>query len=57
MPRVSVVIPAYRAKPEQPDYLEETLESVRSQSYGKVEIVIVDDGSRPRSPPHAPTIS
>lgn len=45
VPRVSVVIPAYRARPDQPDYLEETLESVRSQSGGKVEIVIVDDGS------------
>jgi len=45
VPRVSVVIPAFRARPEQPDYLEETLESIRSQSYGKVEIVIVDDGS------------
>ena len=45
VPRVSVVIPAYRARPEHPDYLEEALESVRSQSFGKVEIVIVDDGS------------
>ena len=36
VPRVSVVIPAFRPRPEQPDYLEEALESVRSQSYDNV---------------------
>ena len=51
VPRVSVVIPAFRSRPEQPEYLEEALESVRSQSYDNVEIVIVDDGSPVRIAP------
>lgn len=45
VPRVSVVIAAFRASPGQPDYLEEALESVRAQAVAHVEIVIVDDGS------------
>ena len=39
---VSVVIPAYNAQ----DTIDETLRSVRSQSHGALEIIVVDDGSR-----------
>ncbi|TPJ38835.1 glycosyltransferase family 2 protein [Mesorhizobium sp. B2-3-13] len=39
---VSVIIPAYNAQ----DTIDETLRSVRSQSYKALEIIVVDDGSR-----------
>jgi glycosyltransferase involved in cell wall biosynthesis len=39
---VSVVIPAHNAQ----DTIDETLRSVRSQSYQALEIIVVDDGSR-----------
>ncbi|MER8865327.1 glycosyltransferase [Mesorhizobium sp. M0751] len=39
---VSVVIPAHNAQ----DTIDETLRSVRSQSHGELEIIVVDDGSR-----------
>ncbi|TAU54259.1 glycosyltransferase [Rhizobium leguminosarum] len=41
-PLVTVVIPAYNAEKT----LAETLRSVSSQSYDKLEILVVDDGSR-----------
>ncbi len=41
MPRVTVAIPAYNAA----DFLGETLASVRGQTYGDLEIIVVDDGS------------
>jgi glycosyltransferase involved in cell wall biosynthesis len=41
MPKVSVVIPAYKAMP----YLPETVASVLKQSYTDFEIVIIDDAS------------
>ncbi|MEP2934952.1 MAG: glycosyltransferase family A protein [Gilvibacter sp.] len=40
-PLVSVVIPTY----QRPDYLVLTLESVANQTYQKIEIIVIDDGS------------
>lgn len=41
-PLVSVVIPCYNMEP----YLAQTLESVINQTYKKLEIIVVDDGSK-----------
>src|SRR5689334_7548849 len=41
MPMVSAVVPAYNAEAT----LRETLESVRSQTHERLEIIVVDDGS------------
>lgn len=41
-PFVSVVMPAYNAG----RYIAEAIESVRAQSYGRWELVVVDDGSQ-----------
>jgi glycosyltransferase involved in cell wall biosynthesis len=43
---ITVIIPAYNAA----GTLDQTLESVRSQSYRDIEILIVDDGSRDETP-------
>jgi glycosyltransferase involved in cell wall biosynthesis len=37
---VSVIIPAHNAR----DTIDETLRSVRAQSYRALEIIVVDDG-------------
>lgn len=40
-PLISLIVPVYNVK----DYLEECLESIIKQSYTKLEIILVDDGS------------
>jgi glycosyltransferase involved in cell wall biosynthesis len=44
-PLISVVVPVYNACRSDPHYLNEALESVYQQTYRRIEIVIVDDGS------------
>jgi glycosyltransferase involved in cell wall biosynthesis len=47
-PKVSVVMPAYRRRPDDTasaKWLEEALDSIRAQTFGDWEIVLVDDGS------------
>ncbi|HSD81257.1 MAG TPA: glycosyltransferase, partial [Solirubrobacteraceae bacterium] len=41
MPRISVVVPIFNVEP----YLEECLGSIASQSFGDLEVILVDDGS------------
>ena len=45
MPRVSVIIPAHNAAP----FIEQTLASVREQTYQDWEVVVADDGSSDRT--------
>jgi CDP-glycerol glycerophosphotransferase len=46
MPRISVVVPIYNVEP----YLEECLASIAGQTFGDLEVVMVDDGSSDSSP-------
>ena len=41
MPKISVIIPVYKVE----QYLDECVESVVRQTYGDLEIILVDDGS------------
>jgi glycosyltransferase involved in cell wall biosynthesis len=41
VPRLSVIVPAHNAAP----FIEQTLDSVREQTYDDWEVVVVDDGS------------
>lgn len=45
-PLVSVIIPVYRTE----EYLVECVESVRKQTYSRLEIILVDDGSPDGAP-------
>lgn len=45
MKKVSIVVPVYNVE----QYLERCLDSIRSQSYEKLEIILVDDGSTDNS--------
>jgi glycosyltransferase involved in cell wall biosynthesis len=45
-PLVSVIIPVYRTE----EYLAECVESIRNQTYPKLEIILVDDGSPDGAP-------
>ncbi|MBQ9743133.1 MAG: glycosyltransferase [Ruminococcus sp.] len=45
-PKVSVIVPVYNAQ----QYLERCLESLVSQTYKELEIILVDDGSSDNSP-------
>ena len=44
-PLVSICIPAYNIE----EYLSQTIESVTKQTYNKIEVIIVDDGSTDKS--------
>ena len=40
-PLISVIVPVYKAEP----YLEKCVSSIRNQTYGNLEIILVNDGS------------
>lgn len=44
--KISVIVPVYNAE----DYLPECIESIISQDYGNLEVLLVDDGSQDGSP-------
>ncbi len=44
--KVSVIVPVYNAQ----DYLERCVESIRNQTFRNLEILLVDDGAKDKSP-------
>ena len=46
MATISIIIPVYNVE----EYLERCLQSVISQNYSDIEILLIDDGSTDRSP-------
>lgn len=46
LPLVSVIVPAYNVE----QYILQCLESLRKQAYSNVEVVVVNDGSKDRTP-------
>lgn len=45
-PLISVIVPIYKVQ----DYLDECVESIISQTYSNIEVILVDDGSPDRCP-------
>lgn len=46
MKKISVIVPVYNAE----KYIRETLDSLKAQTMGDIEILMVDDGSQDGSP-------
>ena len=44
--KISVIVPVYNAQ----DYLERCVESIRTQTFRNLEILLIDDGSKDTSP-------
>ena len=51
MEKISVIVPIYRVE----DYLEQCIESILSQTYTNLEIILIDDG-RPKIHHRSPGI-
>ena len=45
MPKISIIVPVYKAEP----YLHRCVESILAQTYGDFELILVNDGSPDRS--------
>ena len=44
--KISIIVPVYNAQ----DYLERCVESIRTQTFRNLEILLIDDGSKDKSP-------
>ena len=44
-PKISVIVPIYNAAP----YVAKCIEGILSQTYRKIEVILIDDGSTDRS--------